>query len=189
MSTGREKLKKIKGIILFLVSLNRIVPVSLNKRIFVYVRNIPGRTGLLIRYVLFKNLSKSCGDNVSIYEGVYLKGLSNIIIGSNVSIHSMCYIDGTGGLTIGDEVSIAHASTIMTTSHTYNDATIPIKYNNATETPVILDNDIWVGAGCRILGGVTIGKRSIIAAGAVINKTVEPNSIVGGVPGKKIKKI
>ncbi|WP_303317688.1 acyltransferase [Flavivirga abyssicola] len=138
---------------------------------------------------MFKNLSLSCGDNVSIHEGVFLKGLNTMEIGTNVSIHSMCYIDGTGGLKIGDNVSIAHSSTIMTTGHTYDDISIPIKYNNATMDPVLLEDDIWIGAGCRILSGVTIGTRSIIAAGAVVNKVVESNSIVGGIPAKIIKKI
>nr|WP_158231479.1 acyltransferase [Gaetbulibacter sp. 4G1] len=144
---------------------------------------------MLIRYVIFKNLSLSCGDNVSIHEGVFLKGLNTMEIGTNVSIHSMCYIDGTGGLKIGNDVSIAHSSTIMTTSHTYNNTSVPIKYNDATKDPVLIENDIWIGAGCRILGGVVVGSRSIIAAGAVVNKAVESHTIVGGIPSKKIKKI
>ncbi|GAA3607145.1 acyltransferase [Flavivirga amylovorans] len=188
-SSGREKLKKFNLIIKFLVILNKVVPRFINKRLFIYSRNISGRIGMLIRFVIFKNLSLSCGDNVSIHEGVFLKGLNTMEIGTNVSIHSMCYIDGTGGLKIGDNISIAHSSTIMTTGHTYDDISIPIKYNNATMDSVLLEDDIWIGAGCRILSGVTIGTRSIVAAGAVVNKVVESNSIVGGIPAKIIKKI
>ncbi|MCF6294478.1 MAG: acyltransferase [Flavobacteriaceae bacterium] len=150
---------------------------------------MPGNLGLLLRYIAFKNLAKQCGENVSIQQGVYLKGIHKISIGSNVSIHSMCYLDGTGGLKIGNNVSIAHASTIMTTSHTWRDLKIPIKYNEATEAPVIIKDDVWIGCGCRILSGVTINTRSIIAAGAVVTKNIESNSISGGVPAKFLKEI
>ncbi|ULC58278.1 acyltransferase [Flaviramulus sp. BrNp1-15] len=189
MSTGRDKVNKLKGIIKALVISNSIIPKFINRRLFYLFRNTSGNIGLLIRYVIFKNLSKSCGDNVSIHPGVFLKGLSRISIGNNVSIHSMCYIDGTGGLKIGNDVSIAHASTIMTTSHTYQDISIPIKYNKATQAPVTIENDVWIGCGCRILSGVIINSRSIIAAGAVVNKNVEPNTISGGVPAKILKSI
>ncbi|MFV0541605.1 MAG: acyltransferase [Aestuariibaculum sp.] len=150
---------------------------------------MPGNIGLLIRYVIFKNLSAYCGNNVSIHQGVFLKHIGNISIGNNVSIHSMCYIDGFGGLTIGNDVSIAHASTIMTTNHTWEDKNIPIKYNEATKGSVTIKDDVWVGCGCRILAGVTIETRCAVAAGAVVNKTISPNTLVGGVPAKPLKEI
>ena len=84
---------------------------------------------------------------------------------------------------------LAHNSTIMTTNHTWNDIEIPIKYNKTTKGPVNIDNDVWIGCGCRILSGVNIKTRSIVAAGAVVNKDIEANSLFGGVPAKLIKKI
>tara|TARA_R110002096_G_scaffold373060_1_gene566586 strand:- start:1393 stop:1962 length:570 start_codon:yes stop_codon:yes gene_type:complete len=189
MNTGREKIKKLNWLIQILVKINGILPQVINKRLFIVFRNVSGNIGLLIRYIILKNLVLKFGSNVSIHEGVYLKGLENMSFGNNVSVHSMCYIDGSGGLKIGNDVSIAHASTIMTTSHTYQDTDVPIKYNSATQDPVEIKDDVWIGCGCRILSGVTINTRSVIAAGAVINKNVEANTIVGGVPGKLIKKI
>ena len=53
---------------------------------------------------------------------------------------------------------------------------------------VIID-DVWVGCGCRILSGVTIGSRSIVAAGAVVNKNIPSRVMVGGVPAKVLKEI
>jgi acetyltransferase-like isoleucine patch superfamily enzyme len=112
-----------------------------------------------------------------------------ISIGNNVSIHPMCYIDGAGEIEIGNDVSIAYASSILTTNHTWNDSCIPIKYNKETFSKVKIDNDVWIGCGCRILAGVTLHRRSVIAAGAVVTVDVEPNSIYGGIPAKLIKKI
>ena len=188
-TTGRDKIKKIKPLITLLVKINSVFPYFINYRLFVFFRNTSGYLGLLIRYILFKNLSIKCGENISIHEGVYLKGINNISVGNNISIHSMCYIDGSGGITIGNDVSVAHNSTIMTTNHTWNDIEIPIKYNKTTKGPVNIDNDVWIGCGCRILSGVNIKTRSIVAAGAVVNKDIEANSLFGGVPAKLIKKI
>ena len=55
------------------------------------------------------------------------------------------------------------------------------------DLPVIISNDVWLGAGCTILKGVTIGEGAIVAAGALVLKDVPPFSIVGGVPSKVIK--
>ena len=101
----------------------------------------------------------------------------------------MCYIDGAGGIEIGNDVSIAHSSSILSTNHTWNDVTVPIKYNKETFSKVTIENDVWIGCGCRILAGVTLHERSVIAAGAVVTSTVESNSVYGGIPAKLIKKI
>lgn len=55
--------------------------------------------------------------------------------------------------------------------------------------PVEIENDVWIGCGVRIMAGVTIHKRSIVAAGAVVTKDIDSGSLVGGVPAKMIKEI
>ena len=100
----------------------------------------------------------------------------------------MCYIDGSGGLKIGNDVSIAHASTIMTTSHTYQDTSIPIKYNNATQDSVEIGNDVWIGSNVIVMDNIHIADGAIIAAGAIVTKDVSSYCVVGGVPARQIKK-
>lgn len=56
------------------------------------------------------------------------------------------------------------------------------------DSPIFIEDDVWIGAGSIILSGVKIGRGSIIAAGSVINKNVEPYSIIAGVPGRLIRK-
>jgi acetyltransferase-like isoleucine patch superfamily enzyme len=187
--TGREKFKKYKGFIIFLINIFNIFPKKIINILLLWNRNSCGIWGLVIRYVLVKNLAKSCGNNVSIQPGVYLYNIQNMKIGNNVSIHPMCYIDGAGGVEIGDDVSIAHNSSILSASHTWDDLDIPIKYNKETLTKVIINNDVWIGCGVRILAGVKIESRSIIAAGAVVNRSFESKTLIGGVPAKTIKKI
>ncbi|MDT0556642.1 acyltransferase [Patiriisocius hiemis] len=132
---------------------------------------------------------KSCGDNIRIGSNVRILGWEHLDVEYNISIHDNCYIDATGGLTLENNVSIAHSSSILTTNHGWSDTTLPIKYNPIKKSPVHIKSDVWVGCGCRILNGVTIYSRAVVAAGAVVNKDVEENSVYGGVPAKKIKDI
>ena len=167
----------------------RILPRGIQGRCLRSFRNKNGALGIALRYVLVRNLAKSCGDNVLIQPGVFLFALERLELGDNVSIHPMCYVDGTGGLRIGNNVSIAHSSTVMTTNHSWDDLSIPIKYNRVVDAQVAIADDVWIGCGWRILAGVTIGKRSVVAAGAVVNRDVAPGTLVAGVPARPVKEL
>ncbi|GAB2518759.1 hypothetical protein GCM10027267_14350 [Paramicrobacterium agarici] len=99
----------------------------------------------------------------------------------------MCYLDASGGIEIGSDVSIAHSTTIMSTNHTWLDEKIPIRDQPVSLERTIIENDVWIGAGVRILAGVTIGSGAVVAAGAVVTANVPAHTIVGGVPAKVIK--
>ncbi|MEK1831887.1 hypothetical protein AAAC51_32350 [Priestia megaterium] len=70
-----------------------------------------------------------------------------------MSIHPMCYIDAAGGVSIGDDVSIAHSSTILSEEHIYLDLERNIKDQGCEFRETIIENNVWIGAGSRILGG------------------------------------
>lgn len=187
--TGREIFERLGTLIHIATALISFLPYGLRKLMYRLFSGMGGKTGELLRYVVFHELVKECGKNVVIKKHVYFYDIKEMVCGSNVSFHEMCYISAVGGLKIGDDVSIAHGSSILTTNHTWNDKTKPIKYNKVTMNPVIIDDDVWIGCGVRILAGVHIGKRSIVAAGAVVTKDVDKNTLVGGCPAKKIKNI
>lgn len=187
MIRGRDKFQKYKVFIIFFVKVFSLVPTTLNIKLLNTCRYINGQKGLLIRYVIFKNIAISCGENVSIHPGVYFFNTNNISIGNNVSIHPMCYIDGAGGIDIGSDVSIAHGVTIMSSAHKFSQIEIPIKDQGISLHKTIIKSNVWIGAKSTILGGTAIENGSIVAAGAVINKSVDSFTIVGGIPGKKIK--
>lgn len=189
MKTGREIYFKNRKTLNFLVKLFKFFPQS----ILQFLWNLTSMHSQIIfvglRYIILKSRIKSCGDNVKIGTNVQIFAWEYLSIGSNVSIHSNCYIDSNGGIIIGNNVSVAHNSSILSTNHSWEDLSIPIKYNPILNGRVIIEDDVWIGCGCRILSNVTIKSRSIIAAGAVVNKDIQGDSLIGGVPAKFIKKL
>ena len=139
------------------------------------------------RYMLCKSLCVDVGDNVSIHDNVFFFNVDKMKFGNNVSVHPMCYFQASGGIEIGNDVSIAHGVTLMTQNHSYEDRNIPIKDQPVISKPIIIEDNVWIGAKATVLYGRRIGKNSVIAAGAVVTKDVPPNTVVAGVPARVIK--
>jgi maltose O-acetyltransferase len=104
-----------------------------------------------------------------------------IQIGNNTVINRSCYLDGREGLYIGNNVNISFQSCIITLQH--DPQSINFK---STGAAVTIKDNVWLGARCIILPGVTVGEGAVVAAGAVVTKDVHPYTIVGGVPAKEI---
>jgi len=118
---------------------------------------------------------------------VYLSGIENLSLGSNVSIHQWSFISAEGGLSIGDNVSIGHRCSILTTEHEFRDKARPIKSQPLAYLPVSICENVWVGANVTILAGVSLPRGTVVAAGAVVTRSVEDEySIVAGVPARVI---
>ncbi len=88
-----------------------------------------------------------------------------------------------GGITIEDGVLISANVQLLTNNHDYDDHEALICKS------VHLKRNCWIGAGATILPGVTVGENAMVAAGAVVSKDVEPNTVVGGVPARLIKRV
>lgn len=129
------------------------------------------------------------GDNSIIRQYSMLQTRAGIIeIGSNCSVNPFCMIYGKGNVTIGNYVRIATGSVIVAQSHIYSDTTIPITFQGEDGKGITIEDNVWIGAGAKILDGVTIGTGSVIGAGAVVTKDIPSFSVVAGVPAKVIKK-
>jgi len=189
MASGRENLKKYDKLLKTIEVISKFIPKFIFKILWVLNDTSELRISLLIRYLFVKKYAESCGENIFIGKYVTIKNVERLKLGSNISIHAYCYIDAFGQVTIKDNVSIANHCTLVSFNHTWELKNNPIKYNPVMPGPIIIQEDVWIGSGCRVLSNLIIGSRCVVAAGAVVNVNVDSNTIVGGVPSRVLKEI
>jgi len=137
------------------------------------------------------------GDRVEIRKGARLETIGNwdqkapkIIIGDRTSIHMYFHCGASESVIIGNDVLIA--SRVFITDHSHNIDCLefpPIRGGRLDVSPVVIEDEVWIGEGAVILKGVTVGRRAVIGANAVVTKDVLPCTVVGGVPAKLIRKL
>ncbi|MEA5551758.1 DapH/DapD/GlmU-related protein [Anabaena cylindrica UHCC 0172] len=153
------------------------------------------------------------GDRVYIFKGVRIDGeghKNNIIhlengvilernvligalnkteikIGQDTFIGPGVCIAGPGNIKIGKYCLIAAHTGIYANNHNFTDPIEPIKYQGITRKGIVIEDDCWLGHGVKVLDGVTIGKGSVIGAGAVVTKDIPPFSVAVGIPARVIK--
>jgi acetyltransferase-like isoleucine patch superfamily enzyme len=184
---GREAFNRVRLPLLGASWLLRLLPRSVRCGILALVRGVPGMVGYGLRYVCLHSLAKACGDNVLIGQYAFLTYLENCEIGSNVSIQRLCDVGCLGGLKIGDNVAVGGSTVVLTTDHDYTYAITLMRDAAVISKPTVIEDEVWIGSNCVITAGVIIGRGSVVGAGAVVTHSVEPYSIVGGVPAKLIK--
>lgn len=159
-------------------------------RVYLLAMRFEGRIMRLLRRKALEAATGQVLPGFYIDADVRISGVDNLVIGRNVSLHCWSFVSAQGGLTIGDDVAIGHGCSILTTEHGFADSTIAIKSQPVTFNPVVIGNDVWIGANVTILSGVTIGPRSIIAAGAVVSRSFpEGHVTIGGVPAREIRRL
>lgn len=125
-------------------------------------------------------------SRVVISTSLYKLG-SFIKIGNNVSIGEFAYLGGGGGLEIGDECIIGQYLSCHPENHVSSELQVAIRHQDVTRKGIKIGKNCWLGSKVTILDGVELGDGCIVAAGAVVNKSFPPNSIIGGLPAKLIK--
>lgn len=132
----------------------------------------------------FLKAFKTCGERVSVRQPVCFEGIEHIEVGSDVSIAAFVHIWGYGGVRIGNRVMIASHTAISTITHDHAKREM---YKTVIAKPIVIGNDVWIGAHAVIMPGITLGDGAVVAAGAVVTADVAPNAIVAGVPARGIK--
>ncbi len=148
-------------------------------------------------YCLLSGMSKNglqIGDYASI--GSYCRIIAStdhtnlgeyIKIGKNVGLGEFSSLGGSGGLTIGDNTIIAQYFSAHPENHIFEDSNKLIRLQGTKRSPISIEENCWIGAKVTVLAGVTIGKASVIGAGAVVTKDIPAYSIAIGNPAKVIK--
>ncbi len=139
-----------------------------------------------IRYALCRHLFSACGKNVNVETRAHFHSGSQISVGSNSGVGVNAQIFGK--LYMGDHVMMGADVVIISHNHNFDRTDIPMDQQGfGKDAPVIIDNDVWIGARSVILPGVHIGAGAIIGAGSVVTKNVPEAAIVGGNPAKVIR--
>lgn len=112
-----------------------------------------------------------------------------IRIGKGTKIEQFFHVGACDLVDIGDNVLIASRVFITDHNHCFYDINVPIKHQGfQSGGKVVIEKNAWIGEGCVILPGVTIGRNSVIGANAVVTKDIPPYSVAVGAPAKVIKK-
>jgi acetyltransferase-like isoleucine patch superfamily enzyme len=110
-----------------------------------------------------------------------------LIIGDDVGIAAGAFISVRGKVVIGSKTIFGPSVKLFAENHKFEDLEVPIYLQGATQKGIEIGEDCWIGSNVVILDGVHIGKKVVVAAGAVVNKDIPDYAIVGGTPAKVIK--
>ena len=112
-------------------------------------------------------------------------GVGDVIIGERTRIGISNVL--IGPVTIGNDVMFAQNVVLSGLNHGYEDVSLPPSLQKVETKPIVVEDEVWIGANAVVTAGVTIGKHAIVAAGCVVVKDVPAYSIVGGNPGRLLK--
>lgn len=113
--------------------------------------------------------------------------VGDVVIGDHtrIGLHNTII----GPVTIGSHVNLAQGITVTALNHNFENGGLRIDEQGVSTKPVVIGDDVWIGANAVVLPGVTLGSHVVVAAGAVVTKDVPDNCVVAGVPAKVIKSL
>ncbi|MCF6121995.1 MULTISPECIES: sugar O-acetyltransferase [Mesorhizobium] len=139
-----------------------------------------------VRTLFSELIGRKVDDSFLLIPPFYTTGGSDIRVGRNVFINQNCTFYDLGGLDIADDVMIGPNVSLITSGH-------PLEPSRrrafTTAKPVVIERNVWIAAGATVIGGVTVGENSVVAAGSVVTRNVPPNTLVGGNPANVIRSI
>lgn len=146
-----------------------------------------GKPSNAIRIWCVRHIFRKCGKISTIDRHAYFGNGSEIEIGDYSGIGENCVVPHN--TKIGRYVMMAPEVHIVANNHNFSDTETPMCFQSPEQThlPTTIADDVWIGVRAILTPGHTIGRGSIIAAGSVVTKDVEPYTIVGGNPARPIK--
>ena len=140
-----------------------------------------------LRSTLLRINGARVGRRCFIRGGLQVQESFRFVIGDDVFINSGCVFDGSAPIEIGNRVQFGFQVTLVTGDHRIGPPAGRAGEHHARS--VCIGDGAWIGARAVILPGVTIGKGAVVAAGAVVTRDVEANSLVAGVPARVVRSL
>ncbi|MFE6775115.1 DapH/DapD/GlmU-related protein [Streptomyces sp. NPDC057702] len=125
-------------------------------------------------------------ESVTIYPPFFTEHGLNTRFGTNVFVNQGCTFMDRGGISVGDGVMIAPKVSLITGGHP-----LPLAERRAylSYAPIVIEDDVWIGANAVVLQGVTLGAGAVVAAGAVVSRDVPAGTLVAGVPARVVRRV
>ncbi len=143
-----------------------------------------------VRCFLLKLFGLNIKTSCVFGKNIFVLNYRNLIVGENSVINHEIYFDNYKEVIIGKGCDIGFRSCFITGNHRLESDFVscrPIDEENCK--PIVVEDFVWIGANVTVLPGVTIGRGAVVGAGSVVTKDVEENSLVVGVPARKIKSL
>ncbi len=126
------------------------------------------------------------GEQCHISSGVsfVINPSGSVTIGNRVYIGKGCFICSNIGIIIGDNTMLAEYVSIIDADHGINKNSVPIRDQDLKSAPIRIGNDVWIGRGCAVLEGISIGNGAVIGANSVVTRDIPPFAIACGTPAR-----
>src|ERR1700744_3202331 len=139
-----------------------------------------------IRDLFSELIGQKVDESFMLIPPFYTTSGNEIRVGRNVFVNQNCTFYDLGGLDIGDDVMIGPNVSLITAGHPI----APERRRAVTiGKPIVIERNVWIGAGAIVIGGVTVGENSVVAAGSVVTRDVPPNPLAGGNPARPIRSV
>ncbi len=129
----------------------------------------------------------TCGDDVNIEHGAWFGSGRGISVGDRSAIGLDALV--IGPVTIGRDVMMGPRCVLLSTNHEFGSTDVPMNAQGfQADRPIVIEDDVWIGAGTTILPGCHLGRGSIVGAGSVVTHSIDPWSVVGGNPARLLRR-
>ncbi len=139
-----------------------------------------------IRSLFGQLIGSQVDERFMLIPPFYTTGGADMRVGRNVFINQNCTFYDLGGIDIADDVLIGPNVSLITSGHPIAPAH---RHGAVLAKPIVIERNVWIAAGAIVIGGVTVGENSVVAAGSVVTRDVPPNVLVGGNPARVIRSI
>ncbi|RZF25637.1 sugar O-acetyltransferase [Paraburkholderia sp. UYCP14C] len=139
-----------------------------------------------VRALFSELIGKPVDASFMLIPPFYTTGGADMRVGRNVFVNQNCTFYDLGGLDIADDVMIGPNVSLITSGHPVEPSQ---RHAGVTASPIVIGRNVWIAAGATIIGGVTVGENSVVAAGSVVTTDVPANTLVGGNPARVIRSI
>ena len=148
---------------------------------------LPGRVGRLVRSACYQPFVASTGA-LDVESHTHIRMPWRLTCGRQVSIGRGCQLTCTEGITLGDDVLLGPGVLLVSNNHEWTDPDRHIRDQGLRGAPIVVGDDVWIGANVVVLPGVTIGEGAVVAAGSIVRDDVDPYTVVAGAPARAVSR-